>query len=316
MTANWHNLEYHTPITEFVTKDQDFIIKGVAISETTTHNNHKYIAEELQKAAPSLIGRPLLVDHDNRVESIKGRITDSLFDPALRHIKFEAKVMDEKIREMIKDGRINNVSIGAYAEDLVKEDSGAIIAKGIKIAELSLVAVPADDNANFGMAMSNNYSLKESLIEKSHCPECDKEFADEEEMKKHKKDKHSESSFTKSEKSTERRYGEMTEELEINKLKEELSILRNEKKQNLISEYKRECEAKRIQARDISNANEETIKLLTEQAKEIKIVEKEMKSVIGEIPEELNNFVMETDNGKSSFWIMPSRNGTFTYKKW
>ena len=161
---NWQLIEFFSPITESSMIGDDFVIRGVAISETTTHNNHKYIAEELQKASSSLIGKPLLVDHDNRIESIKGRISDALFDVNAKHIKFEAKVMDKNIREMIKDGRINSVSVGAFAEDLIHEEAtGAYIAKGIKFAELSLVAVPADENANFAMAMAKSFALKESL---------------------------------------------------------------------------------------------------------------------------------------------------------
>ena len=69
-STSWHELRFTTPITENADINDDFIIRGVAINETTTHNGHKYIAEELAKAAPGLMGKPLLVDHDNRVESI------------------------------------------------------------------------------------------------------------------------------------------------------------------------------------------------------------------------------------------------------
>lgn len=285
-SSDWHKLVFSTPIKEFVESeikegiDRDFIIKGVAISETTTHNNHKYIAEELQKAAPSLMGKPLLVDHDNRVESIKGRITNSLWNGAAKCIEFEAKVMDTKIKEMVRDGRINNVSIGAFAQDLVKEDSGTLIAKGINIAELSLVAVPADENASFGMALQASYALKES-----------------------------ENIYT-----NERRLDKMTEELqEVTKLKEELELLKSEKRNMLISEYKRLCSERKLKEKDLTNASEESIRMVTEQIKELPIFEekKEMKSLVSQnISEEFKDdktIVESLPNGKKAMWFHPSR---------
>lgn len=324
---DWHLMEFYSPIMEFteVAKEgfePDFLIKGVAISETTTHNNHKYIAEELQKATASMIGKPLLVDHSNTIESIKGRVTDALFDVAAKHIKFEAKVMDKQIKEMIKDGRISNVSIGAFAEDLVHEEkTGAYIAKGIKIAELSLVAVPADENACFAMAMANNYGLKEAMeSEKKKCPDCGK-MIEKDKMKKHMQDMHE--SYSESEISIERREGEMTEEnklteqIEANKkLMEEVTALRNEKRQNLISEYKKLCVEKKVGEKDVSKVSEETISLLMEQVKEIKVAEKiETKSVVSEpAVEGIDNFMVEKSNKGYAIWAMPDKSGRFNLK--
>ena len=159
---DWHLIEFNVPIIEFA-QGEDCHIKGIAISETTTHNGHKYIAEELEKAAPGLTGKKLLVDHRNEVDAIKGKVIKANWNGAIRAIEFEAQVMDKHIQEMVRDGRISNVSIGAFAEDLIKQEDGSYIAKGIKFAELSLVAVPADDNASFGVAMSRSIQMKESL---------------------------------------------------------------------------------------------------------------------------------------------------------
>ena len=163
MVKDWHLIEYSVPITEFGNNLDNFIIKGTAISETTTHNGHKYIAEELEKAAPSLNGRPLLVDHKNEVGAIKGKVLKSYYDPMSKDIKFEAQIMDKEIQAMVSDGRLSKVSIGAYAKDLVKEEDGSYKAVGIKIGELSMVAVPADEHASFAMGLSANYNLKESM---------------------------------------------------------------------------------------------------------------------------------------------------------
>ena len=102
--GDWKVLEFFTPIIEFGSVNNDFIIKGNAITETTTSNGHKYIAEELEKAAPGLQGKPLLIDHDNSVASIKGKVIKSHWDPMSKSIKFEAKIMDKAIKEMVADG--------------------------------------------------------------------------------------------------------------------------------------------------------------------------------------------------------------------
>ena len=329
---SWHVLEFNTPILEKIESTDGLMIKGSAITETTTHNGHKYIAEELQKAVASLNGRPLLVDHENKVENIKGVVNKAWWNEANKSIDFEAKVMDKNIKEMIKDGRVNKVSIGAYAEDLVKEEeTNNYIAKGIRIAELSLVAVPADENANFAMAMTKSISLKESM-DMAKCPECEK-MIPKDQMKKHMSDKHSapEESFKSEPESYSRnvrRLSEMTEEKALQesenvKLREEITQLKNERKQSMISEYKRICAEKKVNAKDVSSMSEETIKALTEQVSEIKVFEekKEMKSeikTVAEFPKEMDNFVVERSQyvKGSAFWVMPDEKGKISVKRW
>ena len=43
--------EYAVPIAENFLDQNEFLIKGIAINETTTSNGHKFIAEELEKSA-------------------------------------------------------------------------------------------------------------------------------------------------------------------------------------------------------------------------------------------------------------------------
>lgn len=316
----WQNLSFSAPITEFIKtpNTNEFIIRGTAISETTTHNNHKYIAEELERAAPSLIGRPLLVDHNNSVESIKGRVFTSMFDKNSRSIKFEAKVMDEKIKEMIGDGRITSVSIGAFAKDFVQDESSdAIIAKGIEIAELSLVAVPADENANFAMAAARSFALRESLNEADSitCPDCGTKFKSKKQM-----DAHScESAHIPS---NERRFDRMAEENtlhEMTALKEEVAKLREERKLNLINEYKKLCTEKSVGAKELSTVSEETIKMLIEQLKEIqmpaKVSESGFKSkVTEEYSNNIDSYVVEKSKGGLSIWAKPDSKGRINVK--
>ena len=65
VAKDWRHLEYVVPIKEASNSGKDFIIRGIAINETTTRNGITYIAEELEKAAPSFRSRPILKDHNN-----------------------------------------------------------------------------------------------------------------------------------------------------------------------------------------------------------------------------------------------------------
>jgi len=166
---DWRLLEFFVPIEEALQDENDFIIKGVAINETITLNNVKYISEELERAAPSFRGVPILLDHVNEVKNIVGRTTQNVnWNPNSRRIEFEAKIMDKDIQERIKDGRIGSVSIGARVEDLIEEDDGSMKAIGIKGMEISLVAVAGDSNATLAHALQQSCILKEKAMMESY----------------------------------------------------------------------------------------------------------------------------------------------------
>lgn len=161
-SKDWRVLEFFVPIEEKLSEGDDFIIRGVAINETTTMNNVKYVAEELEKAALSFRNVPILLDHKNEVKNIVGRTTERVvFNSQFKRIEFEGKIMDKDIREMIRDGRIGSVSIGAKVEDLIEEEDGSMKAVGIKGLEISLVAVPGDSQANLAQAMVHSLRLRE-----------------------------------------------------------------------------------------------------------------------------------------------------------
>lgn len=158
------DLNYTVDIREQGFINGDFIIQGTAISSVITSNNHKFLSEELSKSASSLKGVPLLVDHVNEVSAIKGRVLSGIFNETEDKVDFRAKVIDEDVKELIKDGRLNTVSVGAVVEDIEEED-GLFIPRGIKFKELSLVAVPADDNATFQIALKEAYNANKDDIQ-------------------------------------------------------------------------------------------------------------------------------------------------------
>ena len=166
------NLNFQVDIKEQGFLNGDFIIQGTAISSNITSNNHKFLSEELQKSAPSLKGVPLLKDHNNTIDSIVGRVVSGEFNQLETKIDFKAKVIDEDAKQLIKDGRLNTVSVGAIVDDIEEED-GVFIPRGITFKELSLVAVPADSAATFQIALKEAYNSKGNV---SDYTESEKDF--------------------------------------------------------------------------------------------------------------------------------------------
>lgn len=132
-------------------------IKGVAVDESVSYNGIKYTKEELKHAAPSLTDRPILKDHENRIDSLVGRTTDSSFTENPNKVEFEGDIMDPQAIEMIKDGRIKNVSIGAKVDKLVPENENdmksPLLTQGLMFLELSLVPVQGVKNATISQAI-------------------------------------------------------------------------------------------------------------------------------------------------------------------
>jgi len=227
---DWKRFSYTVPIKEHLFQDNDFLIKGIAINSTMTRNGVLYAYEELEKSAHTLKNKPLLKDHNNSVDSIVGRTTGNItFSSEKKCIEFEAKILEPKIKEMISDGRIQSVSIGAAVRDLIpisEEDGGGVKAVGINFLELSLVAVPADPNAGFVKAIFESYNLKNRLTSEM------------EKMSNHNKEEYLkgdnkmvEELKTLEQLKVEREKLQLElEELQIKKLKEELLQLKSESK--------------------------------------------------------------------------------------
>jgi len=163
-------LEYFVPIESKAEVDGNFTINGIAINETTTTNGHKFIGEELSKSAHTLIGVPILKDHDNSVDSIVGKVNVAHWDEALRNIPFSAIIKDTKVKQLINDGLLSTVSVGAHVrpEDIEETDDGDVIPHNIQFKELSVVAVPADGGATFTVALNNAYKSHSSKIDNSN----------------------------------------------------------------------------------------------------------------------------------------------------
>uniref|UniRef100_A0A6H1ZNZ5 Prohead protease n=1 Tax=viral metagenome TaxID=1070528 RepID=A0A6H1ZNZ5_9ZZZZ len=173
-------VEYVAPITFVLEKFDEKLsgkrsplkISGVAIDETISYNNLKYTKEELKKAAPSLSDKPILKDHKNEIDSLVGRTGNSYFNETQNSIPYDGLIMDEKTIEMIEDGRIKNVSIGAKVEKLRRENpkdsNSPLIAEGISFLELSVTPVQGVQNATISQAISEKFNLGDKMVEEEN----------------------------------------------------------------------------------------------------------------------------------------------------
>lgn len=159
------NFNYQVSITEKAEVNGDFIIEGTAINATTTSNGHTFLTEELRASAGTLKGVPLLADHKNEISSIKGKVLSGSFEEISDSVTFKAIVIDEEAKQLIKSGVLNTVSVGAQVKDVEETDDGDFILRGITFKELSLVAVPADEDATFATSIAEAYSNSHSHSE-------------------------------------------------------------------------------------------------------------------------------------------------------
>ena len=160
-------------------------VEGIAVRTGTSLNNHLFISEELEKGFQTLQGKPILKDHNSTVDSAIGKVTQVGFIKEAdgnSHITMTGFVLEDEKRtiEKIETGIISEVSIGAYAEQMLKEseESDVVIPVGLHFMEVSLTPTPAVKGTSIARA-----SIQEE--EKYECPECGKEMNSQESLDKH-----------------------------------------------------------------------------------------------------------------------------------
>ena len=121
-------------------------IHGVAIGADDVTKGSSGIkkfwpAEELQEAAESLEGRPLVVDHDNSAAGVVGRITKAGWKDGVGVI-YEAELYDEDYAENVDNGLLE-VSVRGYHIPVEEMDrrpkDGAKVVENIEFDNLSIV---------------------------------------------------------------------------------------------------------------------------------------------------------------------------------
>lgn len=279
------NLQFTAPIKETGTFNEDFVIQGIAINETTTSNGHKFIAEELRPAAEGMVGIPLLKDHINSVDTIVGRVLTAGFDDIKKNIQFKARVNDEKAQKLIKRGDLNSVSIGAMVKELEEGEDGELIARGIKVKELSLVAVPADSGATFSTALMEAWSKRKPKpkIKEKETKEKSKSSSDKIKLNGGKSMTEEEKTQApESEEKPEAKPEEKEEKVdakliskELEEAKRKLAEYAAKERKALEAKYKELCEKKKVKALDVSEKDTSMVELLVAQVSELADVDEQ-----------------------------------------
>jgi len=98
-----------------------------------------YPRDVIQKAAPTIIGKPIKYGHSDRAEAVVGFVTAA--EVADSRIDFEGYIFDKETIEEIESGRINGISM----EALVSTEDGpdGPVAKEITFQAAALVLNPA-----------------------------------------------------------------------------------------------------------------------------------------------------------------------------
>lgn len=140
--------------------DAPYTINGVAIGDGDVTKGSSGVekewpGEELEKAASSLMGRPLVVDHDNSADGVVGKVTKADYKENVG-VLYEAQLYDEELAKKVHDGLLE-VSIRGYhidVDEMEESEEGAKIVEGIKFDNLSIVPV--------GAAPSNTLQMGEA----------------------------------------------------------------------------------------------------------------------------------------------------------
>ena len=157
-------------------------IEGFAV-HVGTFNHITLQKEELDKSVASIVGQPILKNHDNNVDVVIGKITEAHceVDPKCGEyaIKYKA-IIDEQEEDLIRKMKldfVSSVSVGFRCDHVCSicggdvftcdhwfwDDGFQILAKNIDFHELSIVAVPADADATVKVNFANESNQFEKL---------------------------------------------------------------------------------------------------------------------------------------------------------
>ena len=170
-------------------EDENFIyVSGIALTATNIPRYYGILhipEEELQKATPTVIGKPFLKDHDNTVDSVIGKIENATYNNG---VLIEAKIIkkgNEALVEKIKTGIVKKLSAGFKRDLEFDQDKGYYKAKNIEFLEVSLVWEGADKNATLLKEDLNMTTIEQLSKEKAQLEEkLGKLEAEKEELKK------------------------------------------------------------------------------------------------------------------------------------
>jgi len=148
------------------------LIRGRAIHPVKTYHPEDwespvrvYLEEELEKAAHSLVDKPLFLDH---VQPIEGKVVAAQYEDGA--IEYVAELNDEQVLNWIKDGAIRHCSIDYNAN---MEEVNGHAPRGIQFNHLALLKdfLPGDPASSVQLWEGILKRLKEAKMREQAQPE-------------------------------------------------------------------------------------------------------------------------------------------------
>ncbi len=144
-----------------------FTVHGVALGDddvTVGQSGIKKLwpAEELERAADSLEGQNLVVDHENNSSGVVGQVTKAGYKNGTGVI-YEAELFDEELAEKINNGLLEVSIRGRHVdvEEMEENDDGAKVVEDITFANLSIVPTGAAPSNTIEMGETEELSVAE-----------------------------------------------------------------------------------------------------------------------------------------------------------
>jgi len=315
---NWANvIEYEKGKKTSI--DAPLVIKGRAINETITSNRVKYINEELDMAAPSLIGKPILNSHNHEdVRETLGVIIGS--EKVAGGLDYIAEIDpdERKIINKIKRGYISKVSICADCKTLEKEQVtegdkviDVYVARGMTFKELSLVTVPGDKNSSINVSNAISESFNFNINESENDLITD--------IISEKLDNTEDSNTLLSEKNEENKMSEELQSKKIIEMEAQLATILKEKEE-MSSQLKviEQEKAEKAKEESLKNLISEAVKKELQQIKSVKVTESDEEVADSEEKGKVNDEDVEKieeklGNAYSNLIIEKAANGTSFY---
>jgi len=163
-------LEFERREAHLSENEQDgppYTIHGVALgSGDVTHGSSGikklWPGEELAKAAETLQGKNLVVDHNNSSNGVVGRVTKAGYKDDVGVI-YEAELFDKELAEKVKDGLLE-VSIRGYhvdVDEMEEKEDGVKVVEDIQFDNLSIVPKGASPSNSLEMGAHSELSISE-----------------------------------------------------------------------------------------------------------------------------------------------------------
>ncbi len=180
-------------------------------------------------------------------------------------------MIDETAEQLIKDKRLNSVSVGVdvkHIERVGEGDDSRLVLTGLKFRELSLVAVGADEGANFEMAVTEAYNIQQKKTEGLNMSNDETKLAEEarkaEEAKKAESARLAEEAkAAEAKKTNDLAIKETNDRLKI--AEEKIKAYEAKERKTLEENYAKLCEKKGAKALDVKEMESKMIETLMKQ---------------------------------------------------